>query len=133
MLAASRAAQDVALAARRGRGERQGSQRALAVAAGVDRDLVVKLEDGTGWPQLSLVAPVLSAFGASVRGRSMCRARLKQSGTGSEGCEPGRHFPHGRRPAASAQPRHCTKIILALVVVASARRGPTVSDKEIMQ
>gem|GEM_PF-6526042 len=67
MLAALRAAQDVALAVRRGRGERQWSQRALAVAAGVDRDLVVKLEDGTGWPQLSSVARVLSALGASVR------------------------------------------------------------------
>ena len=67
VLAALRAAQDVALAVRRGRGERQWSQRALAVAAGVDRDLVVKLEDGTGWPQLSSVARVLSALGASVR------------------------------------------------------------------
>lgn len=67
VLAALRAAQDVALAVRRGRGAQQWSQRALAVAAGVDRALVVKLEDGTGWPQLSSVARVLSAVGASVR------------------------------------------------------------------
>lgn len=67
VLAALRAAQDVAMAVRRGRGERQWSQRALAVAAGVDRDLVIKIEDGTGWPQLSSVVRVLAAVGASVR------------------------------------------------------------------
>ena len=83
--------QTMARVVREGRGRLQLSARALARVAGVDRDVVRRIEDGAGTVELSNAVKVLTAVGAMVvampkspearrRARQQAEAEMEQPG-----------------------------------------------------